>query len=208
MTSVVFSDVAANSKVDSGSLFKGLKFWLSHKVPQRSRFINDIRVCPYPSIDAPVGIFTNIAQVNGGEILPIEKHADIKVVDHTRKEALPGTYVPSLPTSLALFEMLIIFRSYSYTFIEASVRKGALEDLQDHRAGPPEGTVRSIGSIIQPPKGTRNKFSQDDDRILWNWVHDNPQKGGGTDGNEIYKQLEAQVRAGSRAINAEVVDTQ
>lgn len=46
---------------------------------------------------------------------------------------------------------------------------------------------------MQPAKGTRNKYTEADDRILWNWVHDNPQKGGGTDGNEIYKQLEKKV---------------
>ena len=33
-----------------------------------------------------------LCQANGGEVLPIEKHADIKIVDHARKEALPGTY--------------------------------------------------------------------------------------------------------------------
>ena len=33
-----------------------------------------------------------LCQSNGGEVLPIEKHADLKIVDHARKEALPGTY--------------------------------------------------------------------------------------------------------------------
>ncbi|KAL6714467.1 hypothetical protein ACLMJK_007891 [Lecanora helva] len=152
MAQVVLDGVSADTQIQPGELFKGLKFWLSQKVPQRSRFINDVRA-------------------NGGETLPIEKHADVKIVDHTRKEALPGTF--------------------SYTFIEKSVRNGALENLGNHRAGPPEGTVRSIGSIVQPAKGTRNKYTQEDDRILWSWVHETPQKGGGTDGNEIYKQLEA-----------------
>ena len=85
---------------------------------------------------------------------------------------------------------------HSYTFIEKSVRNGILEDLDDHRVGPPEGNVRSIGSVIQPAKGTRNTYTEADDRILWNWVNDNPQKGGGTNGNEIYKQLEKKVRRG------------
>lgn len=34
-----------------------------------------------------------LCQANGGEVLPIEKYADIRIVDHARKEALPGTYV-------------------------------------------------------------------------------------------------------------------
>ena len=85
---------------------------------------------------------------------------------------------------------------HSYTFIEKSIRNGVLEDLDDHRVGPPEGNIRSIGSVVQPAKGTRNKYTPADDRLLWNWVNDNPQKGGGTDGNEIYKQLERKVREG------------
>lgn len=60
--------------------------------------------------------------------------------------------------------------------------------------GPAEGTVRTIGSIVQPAKGTRNQFTDGDDHILWEWVQGHPQKGGGTDGNEIYKQLETKVR--------------
>lgn len=32
-------------------------------------------------------------KANGGEVLPLENQADIKIVDHAKKEALPGTYV-------------------------------------------------------------------------------------------------------------------
>ncbi len=90
--------------------------------------------------------------------------------------------------------VLITATSYSYRYIEKSIRNGVLEDLEDHGVGPAEGTVRSVGSTIQPPKGTRNKYTQNDDRILWDWVvHQMPQTGGGTDGNVIYKKLEAKV---------------
>ena len=74
------------------------------------------------------------------------------------------------------------------------MRNGILEDLEDHIVGPPEGTIRSVGSITQPPKGTRNKYTQEDDRIVWDWVNTNPHNVGVTYGNEIYKQLEAKVR--------------
>ena len=93
-------------------------------------------------------------------------------------------------------------RRHSYTFIEKSLRSGSLENLEDHVVGPRAGTVRSIGSTTQPAKGSRNRFTQDDDRILWHWVQNNPQKYGGTDGNEIYKQLEAQVTNGGVATTA------
>ncbi|KAL8822695.1 MAG: hypothetical protein Q9191_006575 [Dirinaria sp. TL-2023a] len=111
-------------------------------------------------------------RANGGKVVPLDKQADVMIVDHARKEAPPG--------------------SYSYTFIEKSIRNGSLEDLEDHQVGPPLGSVRSIGSIAQPAKTTRNKFTEEDDRVLLQWVYSHPQKGGGTEGNEIYKQLEAQ----------------
>lgn len=110
-------------------------------------------------------------------------------MDHARKEALPGTCVTLIIISLSGPNS----DSYSYTFIEASIRHGTVAKLEDHMVGPPEGTIRSVGSTIQPAKSTRIKFTEEDDRILWNWVNGNPQKGGGTDGNEIYKQLEAMV---------------
>ena len=43
MAEVVFSGVADDVDLQ-GSLFQGIKFWLSQRVPQRSRFINDIKV--------------------------------------------------------------------------------------------------------------------------------------------------------------------
>lgn len=87
------------------------------------------------------------------------------------------------------------YNSHSYTFIERSVRHGVLEDLADHAVGPPEGTIRSVGSVTQPAKSTRTKFSVQDDAILRNWVAENPQKSGGTKGREIYIQLQAKVSA-------------
>ncbi|KAL8875277.1 MAG: hypothetical protein Q9192_009075, partial [Flavoplaca navasiana] len=47
------------------------------------------------------------------------------------------------------------------------------------------------GSVIQPTKSGRTKFTTEDDQQLINWVRDFEQRGGATSGNEIYKQLEA-----------------
>ncbi|MCJ1463828.1 hypothetical protein MMC07_002437 [Pseudocyphellaria aurata] len=149
---VVYSGVRDDTGVQ-GRLFQGIKFWLSLRVPQRSRFIGEV-------------------QANGGEVMPLENQADIKIVDHAKKEALPGTY--------------------SYTYIEKSIRNGTLEDLDDHVVGPPVGTVRSIGSTSRPAKTQRTKYTDEDDRILWNWVQEYERQGGSSDGNEIYKQLEAE----------------
>ena len=43
MAEVVYKGVGESAGVQ-GKLFKGIKFWLSQKVPQRSRFVDDVRV--------------------------------------------------------------------------------------------------------------------------------------------------------------------
>ncbi|KAI4156431.1 MAG: hypothetical protein L6R39_001102, partial [Caloplaca ligustica] len=149
MAQVVYTGVTDAEGIE-GTLFRGTKFWLSQKVPQRKRFIDES---------------------NGGEVTPLEKEADVKIVDHARKEQLPGTY--------------------SYTYVEQSVRNRALEDLERHAVGPPVGSLRTVGSAIQPPRSGRTPFTTEDDRFLVNWVVGSEQSGGATGGNEIYKQLEA-----------------
>ncbi|KAL8645121.1 MAG: hypothetical protein Q9226_007445 [Calogaya cf. arnoldii] len=151
MAEIVYTAVTDATGIN-GSLFQGAKFWLSQKVPQRTRFIEEVKA-------------------NGGEVTPLEKEADVKIVDHARKQQLPGTY--------------------SYQYIEDSVRNGALEDLEKHAVGPPVGTIRAVGSVIQPAKSTRTKFTAQDDQQLVSWVRTFEQRGGATSGNEIYKQLEA-----------------
>ncbi|KAL8786656.1 MAG: hypothetical protein Q9213_002685 [Squamulea squamosa] len=151
MAEIVYTAVT-DATDHRGTLFQGARFWLSQKVPQRNRFIEEVKA-------------------NGGEVTPLEKEADVKIVDHARKQQLPGTY--------------------SYRYIEESVRNGALEDLEQYAVGPPVGTIRAIGSVIQPAKSGRTKFTSDDDHQLVNWVNWIEQRGGATSGNEIYKQLEA-----------------
>ena len=43
MAEVVFSGVANDTDVQ-GTLFQGIKFWISLKVPQRLRFLSDVKV--------------------------------------------------------------------------------------------------------------------------------------------------------------------
>lgn len=112
-------------------------------------------------------------QANGGEIVQLEKQADYVIVDHFRpKECPPG--------------------SVSYTFVRESIRKGEIEDPDDHSAGPRPGTVREPSSS-RPAKGTRNPFTPEEDRILYRWARAAQQSGIALNGNELYKQLEAQV---------------
>ena len=127
----------------------------------------------------------------------MENQADLKIVDHAKQRALPGTSVTLhtlLPDCFGIdLDLISSLNSYSYTYIEKSIRNGVLEDIADHAVGPPAGTIRKVGSATHPTKGTRTPFTREDDKILWQWVQESKQKGGGTDGNEIYKQLEAMV---------------
>ncbi|KAI9672969.1 MAG: hypothetical protein M1817_003133 [Caeruleum heppii] len=140
-----------NGNGSSAPLFEGRKFWFSQTVPTRSWMIEQV-------------------QANGGEIVPLEKYADVKIVDHIKsKNKPPG--------------------SYSFEYVTHSLRNGILEDLEKHAVGPLEGTLRPVGSA-RPTKGSRTPFSAEDDRILHKWVTDYQRKGGSILGNEIYKQLE------------------
>ncbi|MCJ1309809.1 hypothetical protein MMC25_003470 [Agyrium rufum] len=133
-----------------GSLFEDLRFFFAQRVPNRQHFIEAVKQ-------------------NGGQVVPLEKFADIKIADHLRKDIVPGTT--------------------SYRYIDLSIKNGALEDLDDHAIGPPEGTPRAIGSVIQPSKSGRTPFTAEDDRILMEWIAPIVATRGMASGNEIYKQL-------------------
>ncbi|KAL9578537.1 MAG: hypothetical protein Q9203_007060, partial [Teloschistes exilis] len=117
----------------------------------------------------PQIVYTDVADAAGvqGQLFG----ANVKIVDHARKEKLPDTY--------------------SYRYIELSIRNGILEDLEQHAVGPPPGTVRTSGSTVHPPKSGRTKFTEEDDDFVKRWVVEARRQGGQISGNEIYKQLEA-----------------
>ncbi|PGH17373.1 hypothetical protein AJ80_04828 [Polytolypa hystricis UAMH7299] len=115
--------------------------------------------------------FRERIEANGGKIVHLEKDADILLVDHAKKGNPAGTY--------------------SYKFVEDSIRSGSRANLEDYRQGPPPGTIRTPGSKLIPVKGRRTPFSAEDDRILYEWVKPIEDQGGPFQGNQIYKQLEA-----------------
>ncbi|RYP64657.1 hypothetical protein DL771_008670 [Monosporascus sp. 5C6A] len=69
---IVYEGVAAQNG-GGGTLFNGLKFWVSQRVPARTTCIQNIKS-------------------NGGEVVPIEKNADYLIADHARQDAPPGSY--------------------------------------------------------------------------------------------------------------------
>jgi len=118
------------------------------------------------------GSFLILRQANGGEIVKLEKQADIVIADHARKDCPVG--------------------SISWTYIEQSAKKGVLEDPEDHRAGPATHVAREVGSG-QPTRKGRTRFTDEDDRILKKWVVEGQRAGIPIKGNELFIQLEKQV---------------
>jgi hypothetical protein len=153
----VYTDVAEDFDFASGGqLFAGKKFWVAQRVTSRNRLLDDIKA-------------------NGGEIVVLEKKADYRIADHTRKDCPPG--------------------SISYKFVEESIKQGEVQDPADHPAGPPIGEAEEAGSIHQLTKSGRAAYTAEEDRILYKWVRDAEAAGGSVSGNEVYKQLAAKVCA-------------
>ena len=136
-----------------GTLFRGIRFFILQHVPQRSTF-------------------KNIVERNGGEVVHIERNADIIIADHLRNGAPPD--------------------SYSYKWIEESVSEGRLVDKEHHRAGRSSAVARQVGSV-EPAQRKRVPYSKEDDDFLYNWVIQYEKNGEKVKGNEIYKQLEKEV---------------
>ena len=150
MAGIVYEGVTSTAD-SAGKLFEGQNFWFSSAVPQRKWLIEN-------------------AIANGATVVPLEKQADVLIVDHARKNAPVGTH--------------------SYKFIEQSIRNGILEDLADHVVGPSRSVDRPVGSMITAPKGSRSKYTEAEDQLLWDFIKPYEAAGGATGGNEIYKQLE------------------
>ncbi|KAL4895213.1 TRF2-interacting telomeric protein/Rap1 C terminal domain-containing protein [Aspergillus ambiguus] len=89
-----------------------------------------------------------IIQNNGGIIKLQEKDADVKLVDHTMR---------NLPAD-----------SYSYRYVENSVRLGKLQPLELYIAGP--SPVRPVGATNIPTRGHKIQYTLADDQALWDWM--------------------------------------
>ncbi|KAF2239514.1 hypothetical protein EV356DRAFT_513822 [Viridothelium virens] len=134
----------------SSTIFQGLRFWVAQRCPTRSEY-------------------ARVIEYLGGEVVPLEKQADYRIVDHLRKDNPEG--------------------SLSYQWIEQSCKKGKLEPEKDYLQGPSRSATRTTSSIRSGKSG-RTPFTTEDDRVLRNWVEDWERRGAKALGNEIYKALE------------------
>ncbi|RSM19987.1 hypothetical protein CDV31_001066 [Fusarium ambrosium] len=109
----------------------------------------------------------NIKQ-NGGFVVPLEKQADMLIADHKRLDAPPG--------------------SYSWKFIEDSVKHGIIQIKDKYRIGPDPDLPRPVGAK-HGAKTTRTPFTKDDDANLAKWVLS--RRSQQQQGNAIYQEYEA-----------------
>lgn len=136
----------------SGLLFSGQKLWFSHALPSRSWLIQN-------------------AKAYGATVVAMDKDADIRLVDHTKKGNASGTY--------------------SFQYVEKSIRNGKLENLQDYAIGMTTKASKQGSSLAAGIRSSKIPFTNDDDQLLWDWVKPFEEKGGAWKGNDIYKQIES-----------------
>ncbi|KAI1859099.1 hypothetical protein JX265_010576 [Neoarthrinium moseri] len=105
---------------------------------------------------------------NGGSIEKLEKNADYLIADHVRKDAPAG--------------------SYSWKWIEDSVKSGQLLDPNDYSINLPGTASRPVGSVQQ--RTTRTAFTREDDILLARYVTKHERNGLAVQGLAIYKILE------------------
>ncbi|CAG7922056.1 unnamed protein product [Penicillium olsonii] len=105
---------------------------------------------------------------HGGIVVLLERDSDVMIVDHKRK---------NLPHD-----------TYSYQYVELSIAKGKLEDLEDHRAGP--SAPRPMGASNIPTKSKRSIFTLEEDRIVYDWIqHFGKTPGAPIKGVKLYQDL-------------------
>ncbi|RDW81163.1 putative transcription factor Rap1 [Aspergillus mulundensis] len=117
--------------------------------------------------------FKVLIQENGGIVKLFEKDADVQIVDHKKK---------NLPSNV-----------YSYQFIEKSIQKGELEDLETHRAGP--STARPVGATNIPARSHRLQYTIEDDQLLYDYLQ--PYENdpfASVRGNKIYQLFAEQIQ--------------
>ncbi|TLS24061.1 hypothetical protein PpBr36_08329 [Pyricularia pennisetigena] len=112
-------------------LFSGIKFWLAVRVPSRRKFKEKI-------------------QSNGGEVVPMERQADILIADDAAPKKAPSNW-----------------DSFSWKFIDAAIERGELPDKADYLIPrPTSATTRASIPTNDSSKATRTAFTAEDDRIL------------------------------------------
>ncbi|KAM7204886.1 TRF2-interacting telomeric protein/Rap1 - C terminal domain containing protein [Naviculisporaceae sp. PSN 640] len=137
------------------TLFNGMKFFIHSQVPGRKWLDEKIRN-------------------NGGKLVLLEQHADIKLADPLFSSRIPKGQ-----------------EFIDYKFVDRCVDEGTICNYKEFLIHAPSASA-SASSAARPgvsstgPKTTRNPFTQAEDVILVKWV---TQYGQGQKGNKIFQEL-------------------
>ncbi|KAJ5984001.1 hypothetical protein N7481_006100 [Penicillium waksmanii] len=113
--------------------------------------------------------FKDLITKHGGVIVLMENDADVMLVDHAKK---------NIPTGC-----------HSYKYVEESIRKGQVADLDAHRAG--SFRPRAMGASNIPKRGTKSVYTLEDDQLLYDFLYPFEQEENAPiHGNKIYQLLE------------------
>ncbi|EJT73673.1 hypothetical protein GGTG_07529 [Gaeumannomyces tritici R3-111a-1] len=129
---ITYDNVAGGSS--EALLFAGIKFWLALRVPMRNDWIAKI-------------------QNNGGEVVILERMADMLIADDARPKHAPPN-------------------SYSWKFVDEAIKRGELPDkeafvIQRPAATNPNAAGPSAGASV---KTTRTAYTPEDDQVLTQYV--------------------------------------
>lgn len=117
--------------------------------------------------------YISLVESNGGRVVKLEAQADYLIADHMRHDAPAG--------------------SLSYKFIEESIKQGEMsEDESAFLAGRRKSANPVTTAVASSSKkSTRTPFTDDDDKLLYKWVHQAKDQGLATQGNSLYQVLAA-----------------
>jgi telomeric repeat-binding factor 2-interacting protein 1 len=96
------------------------------------------------------------------------------------------------PRSIAFDTFILIMHRYSYQYIEKSIQRGKLEDLEAHKAGP--SAARPVGATNIPARKHRSTYTPGDDQLIFDYMQPferDPKAS--ISGNKIYQEFAAQV---------------
>jgi hypothetical protein len=88
---------------------------------------------------------------------------------------------------------LTTLTSYSYQYVELSIRYGRLESLEAYRVGPSKEVTHPVGAHGIPSRRHRRHFTVADDKILWDWMQPYEERGDPIAGNVCYQLLAGKV---------------
>lgn len=96
------------------------------------------------------------------------------------------------PTNIHIVKIPLITSSHSFKYVEESIRKGQVADLDAHRAG--SSRPRAMGASNIPKRRTKSVYTLEDDQLLYDFLYPfEQQENAPVHGNKIYQLLERRV---------------